>query len=273
LIQAMSSPIVVTFQPSMPAGGISIAKLVFRRRSGTPRDIVLAALRRRHAEDQHVLGEPALVASHRRGDPQREALLAEQRVAAVARAVAPDLLRFRVVDDVLGRVARPGDILLPGSSGAPTVCMQGTKWPSLPSTSRTARPMRVMIFMLTATYALSDSSTPMWAIGEPSGPIENGTTYIVRPRIAPRNRPGCPSLPVSSRARISAGSIQLLVGPGVFGTRRADEGPVLDPGDVARAAAGEVAVRPQLRIEPLEGAGGTSCAHSRSYSAWLPSHQ
>ena len=25
----------------------------------------------------------------------------------------------------------------------------------------------------------------MWAIGEPSGPIENGTTYIVRPRIAP----------------------------------------------------------------------------------------
>ncbi len=27
----------------------------------------------------------------------------------------------------------------------------------------------------------------MWAIGEPSGPIVNGTTYIVRPRIAPVN--------------------------------------------------------------------------------------
>jgi hypothetical protein len=26
----------------------------------------------------------------------------------------------------------------------------------------------------------------MWAMSEPSGPIENGTTYIVRPRIAPR---------------------------------------------------------------------------------------
>ena len=25
----------------------------------------------------------------------------------------------------------------------------------------------------------------MWAIGEPSGPIENGTTYIVRPFIEP----------------------------------------------------------------------------------------
>ncbi len=36
--------------------------------------------------------------------------------------------------------------------------------------------MRVMIRMLTTTYGLSVSSTPMWAIGLPSGPIENGTT-------------------------------------------------------------------------------------------------
>ena len=50
----------------------------------------------------------------------------------------------------------------------------------------------------------------MWAIGEPSGPIENGTTYIVRPRIAPRKRA---FLPVWSNSRISAGAIQLLVGP------------------------------------------------------------
>ena len=46
----------------------------------------------------------------------------------------------------------------------------------------------------------------MWAIGEPSGPIENGTTYIVRPSMQPSNS----SLSVS---RISAGSRQLLVGP------------------------------------------------------------
>ena len=43
----------------------------------------------------------------------------------------------------------------------------------------------------------------MW---QPSGPIENGTTYIVRPRMQPSNRP-------SSVLRISAGAIQLLVGP------------------------------------------------------------
>ncbi len=41
---------------------------------------------------------------------------------------------------------------------------------------------------------------------EPIGPIENGTTYRVRPRMQPSNRR--PSV-----ARISAGSIQLLVGP------------------------------------------------------------
>jgi hypothetical protein len=41
---------------------------------------------------------------------------------------------------------------------------------------------------------------------EPSGPIENGITYIVRPRMQPANRP-------FSVERICAGSIQLLVGP------------------------------------------------------------
>jgi hypothetical protein len=49
-------------------------------------------------------------------------------------------------------------------------------------------------------------STPRALIGEPTGPIENGTTYIVRPRMQPSNRP-------FSRPRISSGSRQLLVGP------------------------------------------------------------
>ncbi len=49
-------------------------------------------------------------------------------------------------------------------------------------------------------------STPMWAMAEPSGPMENGTTYIVRPFMEPRNNP-------VSVSRISLGSRQLLVGP------------------------------------------------------------
>ena len=49
-------------------------------------------------------------------------------------------------------------------------------------------------------------STPMCAIGLPSGPIENGTTYIVRPRMHPSKSP-------RSVARIFAGATQLFVGP------------------------------------------------------------
>ena len=63
-----------------------------------------------------------------------------------------------------------------------------------------------MIRIDAATYAESVNCTPRCAIGEPSGPIENGTTYIVRPRMQPLNRS-----PRSSR--ISSGSRQLLVGP------------------------------------------------------------
>ena len=43
----------------------------------------------------------------------------------------------------------------------------------------------------------------MW---EPIGPIENGTTYIVRPAMQPLKRP-------SRVSRISAGARQLLFGP------------------------------------------------------------
>ena len=81
-----------------------------RKRGG---DVGLLALRILDAEDQHVLGHPALVARDVRGDAQPEALLAEQRVAAVAGAVRPDLARLREMDDVLLRVARPGHVLLP----------------------------------------------------------------------------------------------------------------------------------------------------------------
>ncbi len=63
-----------------------------------------------------------------------------------------------------------------------------------------------MIRMLATTYGLSVISTPSWAMWEPSGPIEKGTTYMVRPRIEPSKIP----LRV---IRMSAGSCQLLVGP------------------------------------------------------------
>ena len=74
------------------------------------------------------------------------------------------------------------------------------------ASSSTALPMRVMMRMFTTTYGLSEISTPICEIGPPTGPIENGITYIVRPRIAPANKP-------RRVARILSGSSQLFVGP------------------------------------------------------------
>ena len=99
-----------------------------------------------------------------------------------------------------------GTSVAPSASGLPTLCRQGTNSPPSPSWSSTARPMRVMIFMFATTYGESVISTPITENGEPSGPMQNGTTYIVRPFMQPEKT-------VRSLSFMSAGAIQLLVGP------------------------------------------------------------
>ena len=81
-----------------------------------------------------------------------------------------------------------------------------TKNPSSPIFSSAALPIRVIVRIDTTTYSESVISTPSLGSSAPSGPMQNGTTHMVRPRMQPRYR----SVMV---ARISAGSIQLLVGP------------------------------------------------------------
>ena len=105
--------------------------------------------------------------------------------------------------------------------------------------------MRVISFMLTTTYGLSVSSMPTCAMWLPSGPIENGTTYIVRPRMQPAN---------SRRivARISAGATQLLVGPASssrslqMNVRSSTRATSLGIGK------GEIGIGPQRRVEPTQ---------------------
>ena len=58
-------------------------------------------------KNQHVLGHPALVARLDGCDPERVALLAEQRITAIARAIGPDLARLGEMRDVFGLVAGP----------------------------------------------------------------------------------------------------------------------------------------------------------------------
>ncbi len=76
-----------------------MAKLVLPQALGKAADdVARAAFGILGAEDEHVLGEPAFLASDSGGDTERQALLAEQRVAAVAAADRPDRV-------VLGEVA------------------------------------------------------------------------------------------------------------------------------------------------------------------------
>ncbi|MNY11221.1 hypothetical protein D3C86_1442370 [compost metagenome] len=105
----------------------------------------------------------------------------------------------------------------------------------------------------------------MCAMSEPSGPIENGTTYSVRPRMAPSNRP-------LSVSRISAGSAQLLVGPASSGRSeqmnvRSSTRATSDGSEQARKELGRLAGL-SLRIVPA----WTICSHRRSYSSCEPSH-
>src|ERR1700694_245874 len=62
-----------------------------------------------------MLCHPAFVTRDVGGDAQREALLAEQSVAAVTRTIGPDLARLREMNDVLFLIAGPSNIALPRS--------------------------------------------------------------------------------------------------------------------------------------------------------------
>src|SRR5690606_36669410 len=95
----------------------------------------------------------------------------------------------------------------PGSSGAPTECRHLTKSASAASSAASATsPARVLIRIDRATYAEWVISTPNIGVLALTGPMQKGTTYIVRPRIEPRYS----SVIVCF---ISAGATQLLVGP------------------------------------------------------------
>ncbi len=107
----------------------------------------------------------------------------------------------------------------------------------------------------------------MWAIGEPSGPIENGTTYIVRPRIEPLKS----ALERLAHLRRVAPVVRRA---GVLLALGADEGAVLDAGHVAGIGAREVGVRALRVREALEGSGARPArSQSWSYSSAEPSHQ
>src|SRR5262245_24710446 len=153
----------------------------------------------------------------------------------------------------------------PGSSGAPIECSAGTKSAPSPIASRTAVPIRVMIRIEATTYGLSVISTPNIGFSAVSGPMQNGMTYIVRPRMLPRYS----SVMV---AFISAGATQLLVGPA-----SASSTEQMNVRSSTRATS-VGSVRAQNEFGRFTGSSGTSvpaatsCDVRRVHSCSDPSH-
>ena len=88
-----------------------------------------------------------------------------------------------------------------------------------------------MIRIETTTYGESVISTPSWEISPPSGPMQNGTTYMTRPRMQPSK--------ISPNVlRISSGRDPVVGRPRVLLPLGADERAVLDPGHVAGVRGG-----------------------------------
>ncbi len=109
-------------------------------------------------------------------------------------------------------------------------------------------------------------STPMCAMGLPTGPIEKAITYIVRPRMHPLNSP-------ARVLRMTVGSSQLLVGPASAcvaeqmyvrsSTRATSEGSEQARYESGRLSGLSFTSIPEATISP----------HSRSYSCCEPSAQ
>ena len=199
-----------------------------------------------------MLGHPALVAGDHRGDPQRQALLAEQRVAAVAGAERPDLAGLRVSGRCTWSPAFVGqdESSSPSASGVADASGRRARTRRRRRAPRAApAPIRVMIRIETADVGrVGELDADLRLVGARAGPS----------RTAPRtscDRSCSPRTGSESVARISAGVLQLLVGPASSSLLGADVGPVLDPGDVAGVRPGEIGVR-ALRVgETAEGAG------------------
>ena len=99
----------------------------------------------------------------------------------------------------------------PGSSGAPTECRAGTNSASVAHRGQHVRPHTGHDLHGDDDVLESVICTPNIGCGALSGPMQNGITYMVRPRMHPRYS--------SVMVRfISTGSTQLLVGPASAGS-------------------------------------------------------
>jgi len=211
-------------------------------------DVVGAALGRRQLQDQHVLGQPALVAGHHRGDAQGVALLAQQGVAAVARAVRPDLPVLGEVDDVLDVVAWPGAVGVTRRQGL--------------AHRVHGRNEEAVVAELAQRILAHPGHDPhghgdVGAVGDLDAQCADARAqraHAERHHVhgAPAHRAGEQTLKVGPHL---VGVEPVVGGAGVGRILGADEGAALDPGDVLGIGGGIEGIRMLDRVQAAHGAG------------------
>ena len=245
LRQAMSSPTIVTFRSPSRRAAPASPDWSCHRRSGTRRRCRSAP----RADPRRRGSACARPASLRpaRYSTQCAARSISFQAAPLRRTRSrkTDLPRFGKVDHVLVGLHGHGTSASPGASGAPTLCMHGTRaarCDDLPqhgqADARHDLHAHHDVWRVRELRAMRD-------IGESIAPMLKASTYIVRPAIAPANI-------ARRRARISNGLTQ-CGRAGVVLRQRADEGPRFDPCDVARI---------RLRVEnpaTAPGSAGRTC--------------
>jgi hypothetical protein len=153
LSQAISSPTVHTFQPSKPAGGMSIAKFVFPHAEGN------AAVTYVFSPCGSSTPRMSMCSA---SQPSSRAMFEAMRRAKhflPSRALPPYPEPYDQISRDSGKwtmyfseLHGQATSLCPGARGAPTVCIQGTtRLSPLSISAMTARPIRAMIRMLTTT--------------------------------------------------------------------------------------------------------------------------
>ncbi len=219
-------------------------------------NVVALALGAGHAQNQHVLGEPPLVAPHDGGDTQRQAFFAQQRVATIARSVGPDLARLGVVDDVFGgRVAGPRHVALPRRQGG-AHCVH----------ARHEVAIAAQHVIDGAAHARHEPHVDhhVGAVGELDADV--GDRRAQRPHAERDDVHRAAAHAAIEQARLAVapvlqdgahlvGGHPVVGGARVLGPRRADEGAVLDPRHVGRIGPRQIRVGALDGVEALERAG------------------
>ena len=213
------------------------------------RDIVFLPLRIGDAENQHVLGQPSLVARHDRGDAQGQAFLAQQRIAAIARTVRPDLARFREVHDPFFRVAGPARGFLAGGQRCAHRMHARNKVAVLPEHVKHRAPH--------AGHDLH-AHNHIGRIREFDADVGDGRTQ--RPH-RERHHVQCAAAHATVEQPIQRAAhfrrCNPIVGRAcVVLLLAADEGALLDPRNVGRIRQSQVRIRAQLGIEALHHSRG-----------------